>query len=59
MIIVKADKPVYSTSPLRREGEWVTYETQSHRRHIVTKNSVTTVDNEEVHHVRDIEKRTS
>jgi hypothetical protein len=55
MIVVKADKPVFNTTPIRREGEWVTYDMQDHKRHVVTRDTVTTLDNKEVHHA----KRTS
>lgn len=50
MIVVKADKPVFNAAPMRREGEWVSYDAQTHRRHIVTHDTVTTLDNKEVHH---------
>jgi len=50
MIVIKADKPVFNAAPMRREGEWVSYDAQTHKRHIVSIESVTTLDNEEVHH---------
>ena len=50
MKVVKADRPVFNDVPVQREGELVSYGTMSHRRHIVTHDSVTTLDNEEVHH---------
>ena len=50
MIVVKADKPVFHAAPMRREGEWVSYDAQTHKRHIVSIESVTTLDNKEVHH---------
>ena len=49
----------FVAAPMKREGEWVSYDPQTHRRHVMTHDTVTTLDNKEVHHVRDIEKRTS
>lgn len=50
MKVVKADVLNFGTAPMRREGELVSYGTMSHRRHIVTHDTVTTLDNKEVHH---------
>ena len=58
MIVVKADKPVFIAAPIIREGERVAYDVQTHKRHIVSIESVTTLDNKEVHHAN-ITKRTS
>ena len=40
----------FVAAPMRREGERVSYDPQTHRRHIVTHDTVTTLDNKEVHH---------
>ena len=48
----------FGAAPMKREGEWVSYDAQTHRRHIVTHDTVTTLDNKEVHHGSDFTKRT-
>lgn len=50
MKVIKADTITFGSAPLKREGEWVTYDTKAHKRHVVTYDTVTTLDNKEVHH---------
>ena len=39
----------FGFAPMKREGEWVSYQTDTHKRHVVTPDTVTTLDNKEVH----------
>ena len=50
MKVLKADTITFGSASLKREGEWVSYDPQTHRRHVVTHDTVTTLDNKEVHH---------
>lgn len=52
MKVIKADTIAFGSAPLKREGEWVTYDTKAHKRHVVTYDTVTTLDNKEVHHAK-------
>ena len=56
--VYKSEFNSFGAAPMKREGEWVSYDPQTHRRHIVTHDTVTTLDNKEVHHAS-IKTRTS
>ena len=50
MKVLKAGPVTFGSAPLKREGEWVSYDTTAHKRYVVAYDTVTTLDNKEVHH---------